>query len=83
MQEAVSSHRQEGLKVLVRVKGQGKDGQPLGPWPLDIERKSMKEVRFPCSVRSCKATTCTNFWHCAAQCQFAVLKCVYHGFATV
>ena len=44
MQEPVSSHRQEGLKVLVRVEGQGSEGQPLGPWALDVEQRSMEEV---------------------------------------
>ncbi len=47
VQEAVNSHRQAGLKVLVRLQGQGSDGQPLGPWALDVEQKSMKEVSTP------------------------------------
>lgn len=44
MQEPVRSHRQEGLKVLVRVEAQGSAGQPLGPWSLDVEQRSMEEV---------------------------------------
>lgn len=44
MQAQVSSRRQEGLKVLVRVEGQGNSGQPLGPWALDVEQRSMEEV---------------------------------------
>ncbi len=44
LQEEVRSHRQAGLKVLVRLQGQGAGEQPLGPWALDIEQKSMKEV---------------------------------------
>ncbi len=44
MQEEVRSHRQAGLKVLVRLQGQGAGEQPLGPWALDMEQKSMKEV---------------------------------------
>ena len=49
MQEPACSHRQEGLKVLVRVEGQGSEGQPLGPWPLDVEQRTMEEV---CSLHS-------------------------------
>lgn len=48
MQEPVSSHRQAGLKVLVRVEGQGREGQPLGPWPLDVEQRTMEEVYSLC-----------------------------------
>lgn len=44
MQEPVRSHRQEGLKLLVRLEGQGSEGQPLGPWALDVEQRSMEEV---------------------------------------
>ncbi len=44
LQEEVRSHRQAGLKVLVRLQGQGAGEQPLGPWALDMEQKSMKEV---------------------------------------
>ncbi len=44
MQEEARSHRQAGLKVLVRLQGQGASDQPLGPWALDMEQKSMKEV---------------------------------------
>ena len=49
MQEPAGSHQQAGLKVLVRVEGQGSEGQPLGPWPLDVEQRTMEEV---CSLRS-------------------------------
>ena len=35
--------------MLVRVEGQGSEGQPLGPWPLDVEQRTMEEV---CSLRS-------------------------------
>ena len=44
LQEEVRSHRQAGLKVLVKLQGQGAGEQPLGPWALDMEQKSMKEV---------------------------------------
>ncbi|KAL0051145.1 hypothetical protein WJX82_002690 [Trebouxia sp. C0006] len=44
--EEVRSHRQAGLKVLVRLQGQGAGEQPLGPWALDMEQKSMKEVQL-------------------------------------
>ena len=44
LQEEVRSHRQAGLKVLVKLQGQGAEEQPLGPWALDMEQKSMKEV---------------------------------------
>ena len=44
LQEEVRSYRQAGLKVLVRLQGQGAGEQPLGPWALDMEQKSMKEV---------------------------------------
>ncbi|DBA81627.1 TPA: hypothetical protein ACH3X1_007382 [Trebouxia sp. C0004] len=44
--EEVRSHRQAGLKVLVRLQGQGASDQPLGPWALDMEQKSMKEVQL-------------------------------------
>jgi len=48
-EEGVRSHRQAGLKVLVRLQGQGNNDQPLGPWALDMEQKSMKEVTSsPC-----------------------------------
>ena len=85
MQEAVSSHRQEGLKVLVRVKGQGNDGQPLGPWPLDIEQRSMKEVRTPCSVKSYQARPhVQNSGTASTDCfQAAVFVCFNHQFAPV
>ena len=51
MQEPASSHRQEGLKVLVRVEGQGSKGQPLGPWPLDVEQRTMEEVYSLCILK--------------------------------
>ena len=44
MQEEIRSHRQAGLKALVRLQGQGAGEQPLGPWALDMEQKTMKEV---------------------------------------
>lgn len=51
MQEPVRSHRQEGLKVLVRMEAQGSAGQPLGPWSLDVEQRSMEEVgRLPANT---------------------------------
>ena len=58
MQEPASSHRQEGLKVLVKVEGQGSEGQPLGPWPLDVEQRTMEEVCSLCSSISGLHTVC-------------------------
>lgn len=67
-QEPISSHRQEGLKVLVRVEGQGREGQPLGPWPLDVEQRTMEEVysAFP--------NTCMLWTHCNAVLVWYVLE---------
>ncbi|KAA6426828.1 MAG: Vacuolar sorting-associated [Trebouxia sp. A1-2] len=44
--EEARSHRQAGLKVLVRLQGQDASDQPLGPWALDMEQKSLKEVQL-------------------------------------
>lgn len=43
-QQGVICHRQAGLKVLVRLQGQGSNEQPLGSWGLDQEQHISKEV---------------------------------------
>ena len=48
LQEKSNSHRQAGLKVLVKLQGQDVQGQPLGPWALDVEQRSMKEASITC-----------------------------------
>lgn len=37
-------HRQAGLKVLIKLHGQGKDSQLLGSWGLDQEQCNSKQV---------------------------------------
>ena len=43
-QQGVICHRQAGLKVVVRLQGQGSNEQPLGSWGLDQEQHISKEV---------------------------------------
>ena len=49
-QQGVICHRQAGLKVVVRLQGQGSNEQPLGSWGLDQEQHISKEVQQPCHV---------------------------------
>lgn len=85
LQDPVRSHRQAGLKVLVRLQGQGSQGQPLGPWALDVEQKSMKEVNdklqgfapspeqsrgLACQSQSCQACNSSHAVQGPLQCSW-------------